>query len=75
MSGCNFLTCFKVDFLGVRKSERLSVLVDKRFSGFMCIYKCIFLRDLKFLDTLQIHLYDVFRDLVFRDFEESICNR
>jgi hypothetical protein len=41
----------------------------------MCIYKCIFLRDLKFLDTLQIHLYDVFRDLVFRDFEESICNR
>lgn len=29
MSRCNFLTYFKVDFLGVQKLGRLSVLLDK----------------------------------------------
>lgn len=54
---CNFLTYFKVDFLGVQMLGRLSVLLDKRFLCVMYICKYVFLRDLKLLDTLDSPLW------------------
>lgn len=68
MPRCNFLTYFKVDFLG-------STEAWKAFGSFgymiFCLYMFIYMyiykynlrKKLKLRDTLWIHLFDAFRDL------------